>query len=127
MERAKMAEESLKMAAEHERILREIESTDAACIGPTLSLDNIVLQQPEIGSKRKSKEDVYTIIDAEVESTSPRSEQDSGILDVEDEEDDEECDNKDDSREIKRPTERRRMLSAWWPPLRTPCREATAT
>ncbi|XP_060227925.1 exocyst complex component 6B-like isoform X1 [Meriones unguiculatus] len=88
------------------------------------SLDNIVLQQPEIGSKRKSKKDVYTIIDAEMESTNPRSEQDSGILDVEDEE---ECDNKEDSREIKRPTEGRRMLSAWWPPLRTPCREATAT
>ncbi|CAH7129674.1 Exoc6b [Phodopus roborovskii] len=37
MERAKMAEESLETAAEHERILREIESTDTACIGPTLS------------------------------------------------------------------------------------------
>uniref|UniRef100_A0A6I8PD18 Exocyst complex component n=1 Tax=Ornithorhynchus anatinus TaxID=9258 RepID=A0A6I8PD18_ORNAN len=37
MERAKMAEpESLETAAEHERILREIESTDTACIGPTL-------------------------------------------------------------------------------------------
>ncbi|XP_005385640.1 PREDICTED: exocyst complex component 6B isoform X4 [Chinchilla lanigera] len=37
MERAKMAEaESLESAAEHERILREIESTDTACIGPTL-------------------------------------------------------------------------------------------
>ncbi|XP_028618264.1 exocyst complex component 6B isoform X2 [Grammomys surdaster] len=231
MERAKMAEESLETAAEHERILREIESTDTACIGPTLrsvydgeehgrfmekletrirnhdreiekmcnfhyqgfvdsitellkvrgeaqklknqvtdtnrrlqhegkelviameelkqcrlqqrnisatvdklmlclpvlemysklrdqmktkrhypalktlehlehtylpqaqqqrNLDNIVLQQPRIGSKRKSKKDVYTIFDAEVESTSPKSEQDSGILDVEDEEDDEE-------------------------------------
>lgn len=54
------------------------------------NLDNIVLQQPRIGSKRKSKKDVYTIFDAEVESTSPKSEQDSGILDVEDEEDDEE-------------------------------------
>ncbi|XP_076990667.1 exocyst complex component 6B isoform X3 [Tamandua tetradactyla] len=33
----KMAEaESLETAAEHERILREIESTDTACIGPTL-------------------------------------------------------------------------------------------
>lgn len=32
-----MAEaESLESAAEHERILREIESTDTACIGPTL-------------------------------------------------------------------------------------------
>lgn len=32
-----MAEaESLETAAEHERILREIESTDTACIGPTL-------------------------------------------------------------------------------------------
>ncbi|KAK2513008.1 hypothetical protein Q9966_016249 [Columba livia] len=39
MERGKMAElESLETAAEHERILREIESTDTACIGPTLSL-----------------------------------------------------------------------------------------
>ncbi|KAB0363564.1 hypothetical protein FD755_008505 [Muntiacus reevesi] len=38
MERVKMAEaESLETAAEHERILREIESTDTACIGPTLS------------------------------------------------------------------------------------------
>ncbi|KAM4779977.1 exocyst complex component 6B isoform X2 [Corvus hawaiiensis] len=37
MERPKMAElESLETAAEHERILREIESTDTACIGPTL-------------------------------------------------------------------------------------------
>ncbi|XP_035313867.1 exocyst complex component 6B isoform X3 [Cricetulus griseus] len=36
MERAKMADESLETAAEHERILREIESTDTACIGPTL-------------------------------------------------------------------------------------------
>ncbi|XP_044117305.1 exocyst complex component 6B isoform X3 [Neovison vison] len=37
MERGKMAEaESLETAAEHERILREIESTDTACIGPTL-------------------------------------------------------------------------------------------
>ncbi|KAM9212687.1 exocyst complex component 6B isoform 3-T3 [Dugong dugon] len=37
MERDKMAEaESLETAAEHERILREIESTDTACIGPTL-------------------------------------------------------------------------------------------
>ncbi|KAM6313352.1 exocyst complex component 6B isoform 2-T2 [Aegotheles albertisi] len=37
MERAKMVEpESLETAAEHERILREIESTDTACIGPTL-------------------------------------------------------------------------------------------
>uniref|UniRef100_A0A8C4QNA3 Exocyst complex component n=1 Tax=Eptatretus burgeri TaxID=7764 RepID=A0A8C4QNA3_EPTBU len=34
---AKMAEsESLEITAEHERILREIESTDTACIGPTL-------------------------------------------------------------------------------------------
>lgn len=54
------------------------------------NLDNIVLQQPRLGSKRKSKKDVYTIFDTEVESTSPKSEQDSGILDVEDEEDDEE-------------------------------------
>ncbi|XP_042788605.1 exocyst complex component 6B isoform X4 [Panthera onca] len=54
------------------------------------NLDNIVLQQPRIGSKRKSKKDAYTIFDTEIESTSPKSEQDSGILDVEDEEDDEE-------------------------------------
>uniref|UniRef100_A0A8D0JMZ1 Exocyst complex component n=1 Tax=Sus scrofa TaxID=9823 RepID=A0A8D0JMZ1_PIG len=54
------------------------------------NLDNIILQQPRIGSKRKSKKDAYTIFDAEIESTSPKSEQDSGILDVEDEEDDEE-------------------------------------
>ncbi|KAM6179711.1 exocyst complex component 6B isoform 2-T2 [Erethizon dorsatum] len=54
------------------------------------NLDNIVLQQPRIGSKRKSKKDAYTIFDTEMESTSPKSEQDSGILDVEDEEDDEE-------------------------------------
>ncbi|PNI38758.1 EXOC6B isoform 9 [Pan troglodytes] len=39
MERGKMAEaESLETAAEHERILREIESTDTACIGPTLRI-----------------------------------------------------------------------------------------
>ncbi|XP_054557701.1 exocyst complex component 6B isoform X2 [Talpa occidentalis] len=54
------------------------------------NLDNIVLQQPRIGSKRKSKKDTYIIFDTEIESTSPKSEQDSGILDVEDEEDDEE-------------------------------------
>ncbi|XP_076990666.1 exocyst complex component 6B isoform X2 [Tamandua tetradactyla] len=54
------------------------------------NLDNIVLQPPRIGSKRKSKKDAYTIFETEVESTSPKSEQDSGILDVEDEEDDEE-------------------------------------
>nr|XP_036883084.1 exocyst complex component 6B isoform X3 [Manis javanica] len=54
------------------------------------NLDNIILQQPRIGSKRKYKKDAYTIFDTEIESTSPKSEQDSGILDVEDEEDDEE-------------------------------------
>lgn len=47
------------------------------------------MQQPRIGSKRKSKKDAYTIFDTEMESTSPKSEQDSGILDVEDEEDEE--------------------------------------
>lgn len=51
------------------------------------------MQQPRIGSKRKSKKDAYTIFDTEIESTSPKSEQDSGILDVEDEEDDEEVTN----------------------------------
>ncbi|XP_065747436.1 exocyst complex component 6B isoform X3 [Phocoena phocoena] len=54
------------------------------------NLDNIILQQPRIGSKRKPKKDAYTIFDTEIGSTSPKSEQDSGILDVEDEEDDEE-------------------------------------
>ncbi|XP_068420328.1 exocyst complex component 6B isoform X4 [Eschrichtius robustus] len=54
------------------------------------NLDNIILQQPRIGSKRKPKKDAYTIFDTETGSTSPKSEQDSGILDVEDEEDDEE-------------------------------------
>ncbi|XP_040849168.1 exocyst complex component 6B isoform X5 [Ochotona curzoniae] len=54
------------------------------------NLDNVILQQPRIGSKRKSKKEAYTIFDTEIESTSPKSEQDSGILDVEDEEDDEE-------------------------------------
>ncbi|KAF4789320.1 hypothetical protein TURU_152690 [Turdus rufiventris] len=43
MERPKMAElESLETAAEHERILREIESTDTACIGPTLRIMDLV-------------------------------------------------------------------------------------
>lgn len=51
------------------------------------------MQQPRIGSKRKSKKDAYIIFDTEIESTSPKSEQDSGILDVEDEEDDEEVTN----------------------------------
>lgn len=51
------------------------------------------MQQPRIGSKRKYKKDAYTIFDTEIESTSPKSEQDSGILDVEDEEDDEEVNN----------------------------------
>ncbi|KAF3826683.1 hypothetical protein GH733_009208 [Mirounga leonina] len=60
------------------------------CAQQQRNLDNIVLQQPRIGSKRKSKKDAYTIFDTEIESTSPKSEQDSGILDVEDEEDDEE-------------------------------------
>ncbi|KAJ7422364.1 hypothetical protein BTVI_14385 [Pitangus sulphuratus] len=46
MERGKMAElESLETAAEHERILREIESTDTACIGPTLSFLPEVLRE----------------------------------------------------------------------------------
>ncbi|XP_059882375.1 exocyst complex component 6B isoform X3 [Delphinus delphis] len=54
------------------------------------NLDNIIFQQPRIGSKRKPKKDAYTIFDTEIGSTSPKSEQDSGILDVEDEEDDEE-------------------------------------
>lgn len=57
------------------------------------NLDNIILQPPRIGSKRKAKKDAYTIFDTEIESTSPKSEQDSGILDVEDEEDEEEVTN----------------------------------
>ncbi|XP_044518971.1 exocyst complex component 6B isoform X4 [Gracilinanus agilis] len=54
------------------------------------NLDNIISQQPRIGSRKKSKKDAFTSSDTEIESTSPKSEQDSGILDVEDEEEDEE-------------------------------------
>nr|XP_020856656.1 exocyst complex component 6B isoform X1 [Phascolarctos cinereus] len=54
------------------------------------NLDNIISQQPRIGSRKKSKKDAFTSLDTEIESTSPKSEQDSGILDVEDEEEDEE-------------------------------------
>ncbi|XP_074051796.1 exocyst complex component 6B isoform X1 [Macrotis lagotis] len=54
------------------------------------NLDNIISQQPRIGSRKKSKKDAYISLEMEIESTSPKSEQDSGILDVEDEEEDEE-------------------------------------
>ncbi|GLD73993.1 exocyst complex component 6B isoform X1 [Lates japonicus] len=35
---------SIETAAEHERILREIESTDTNCIGPTLRSSSSVVQ-----------------------------------------------------------------------------------
>ncbi|XP_032299947.1 exocyst complex component 6B isoform X4 [Coturnix japonica] len=54
------------------------------------SLDNIVSQHPRISGGKKSKKEACTSSDLEVKNTSPMSEQDSGILDVEDEEEDEE-------------------------------------
>lgn len=47
-------------------------------------------QHPRIGGGKKSKKEVCAGSDLEVKNTSPMSEQDSGILDVEDEEEDEE-------------------------------------
>ncbi|XP_078080642.1 exocyst complex component 6B isoform X1 [Mustelus asterias] len=54
------------------------------------NLDNIVSQQHKVGTGKKVKKDGGIGLDAEVDNTSPMSEQDSGILDVEDEEDEEE-------------------------------------
>ncbi|NWU69590.1 EXC6B protein, partial [Pterocles burchelli] len=54
------------------------------------NLDNIVSQHPRISGGKKSKKDVCASSDLEVKTTSPMSEQDSGILDVEDEDEDEE-------------------------------------
>ncbi|KAH0615690.1 hypothetical protein JD844_025995 [Phrynosoma platyrhinos] len=54
------------------------------------SLDGIVSHPPK-ASGRKPKKDMYASPDPEVKNTSPMSEQDSGILDVEDEEEDEEA------------------------------------
>ncbi|GCB84671.1 hypothetical protein scyTo_0025334, partial [Scyliorhinus torazame] len=54
------------------------------------NLDNIVSQQHKIGTGKKVKKDGGISFDAEVDNTSPMSEQDSGILDVEDEDDEEE-------------------------------------
>ncbi|XP_031409160.1 exocyst complex component 6B-like [Meleagris gallopavo] len=54
------------------------------------NLDNIVSQHPRISGGKKSKKEACAGSDLEVKNTSPMSEQDSGILDVEDEEEDEE-------------------------------------
>ncbi|KAK2513009.1 hypothetical protein Q9966_016250 [Columba livia] len=54
------------------------------------NLDNIVSQHPRISGGKKSKKEVFASSDLEVKNTSPMSEQDSGILDVEDEDEDEE-------------------------------------
>ncbi|XP_068799951.1 exocyst complex component 6B isoform X2 [Struthio camelus] len=54
------------------------------------NLDNIVSQHPRISGGKKSKKEVCANSDLEVKNTSPMSEQDSGILDVEDEDEDEE-------------------------------------
>uniref|UniRef100_A0A8B9VC58 Exocyst complex component n=1 Tax=Anas zonorhyncha TaxID=75864 RepID=A0A8B9VC58_9AVES len=54
------------------------------------NLDNIVSQHPRISGGKKSKKEVCASSDLEVKTTSPMSEQDSGILDVEDEDEDEE-------------------------------------
>ncbi|XP_075276344.1 exocyst complex component 6B isoform X3 [Opisthocomus hoazin] len=54
------------------------------------NLDNIVSQHPRISEGKKSKKEVCASSDLEVKNTSPMSEQDSGILDVEDEDEDEE-------------------------------------
>lgn len=69
------------------------------------------MQQPRVGSKRKSKKDAYTIFDTEIESTSPKSEQDSGILDVEDEEDDEEVTNWESETGVKF---KYSIFEIWW-------------
>ncbi|KAM6429304.1 exocyst complex component 6B isoform 2-T2 [Rhynochetos jubatus] len=54
------------------------------------NLDSIVSQHPRISGGKKSKKEVCASSDLEVKTTSPMSEQDSGILDVEDEDEDEE-------------------------------------
>ncbi|KAM9378173.1 exocyst complex component 6B isoform 2-T2 [Phaethornis superciliosus] len=54
------------------------------------NLDNIVSQHPRISGGKKSKKEICASSDLEVKNTSPMSEQDSGILDVEDEDEDEE-------------------------------------
>ncbi|XP_041877886.1 exocyst complex component 6B [Corvus kubaryi] len=54
------------------------------------NLDNIVSQQPRISGGKKSKKEFSASSELEVKSTSPMSEQDSGILDVEDEDEEEE-------------------------------------
>uniref|UniRef100_A0A8C5NSK8 Exocyst complex component 6B n=1 Tax=Junco hyemalis TaxID=40217 RepID=A0A8C5NSK8_JUNHY len=54
------------------------------------NLDNIVSQQPRIGGGKKSKKEFSASSELEVKNTSPMSEQDSGILDVEDEDEEEE-------------------------------------
>ncbi|NWV73115.1 EXC6B protein, partial [Dasyornis broadbenti] len=54
------------------------------------NLDNIVSQQPRIGAAKKSRKEFSASSELEVKNTSPMSEQDSGILDVEDEDEEEE-------------------------------------
>uniref|UniRef100_A0A803VVQ5 Uncharacterized protein n=1 Tax=Ficedula albicollis TaxID=59894 RepID=A0A803VVQ5_FICAL len=54
------------------------------------NLDNIVSQQPRISGGKKSKKEFSASSELEVKNTSPMSEQDSGILDVEDEDEEEE-------------------------------------
>ncbi|XP_014344915.1 exocyst complex component 6B isoform X1 [Latimeria chalumnae] len=54
------------------------------------NLDNAISQQHRAGSVKKPKKECAVGVDLDVESTSPMSEQDSGILDFEDEEDEEE-------------------------------------
>ncbi|NWI96919.1 EXC6B protein, partial [Pitta sordida] len=54
------------------------------------NLDNIVSQHPRISGGKKPKKEFSASSDLEVKNTSPMSEQDSGILDVEDEDEDEE-------------------------------------
>ncbi|NWY37308.1 EXC6B protein, partial [Sylvia atricapilla] len=54
------------------------------------NLDNVVSQQPRISGGKKSKKEFSASSELEVKNTSPMSEQDSGILDVEDEDEEEE-------------------------------------
>ncbi|XP_027586395.2 exocyst complex component 6B-like, partial [Pipra filicauda] len=54
------------------------------------NLDSIVSQHPRVSGGKKSKKEFCASSDLEVKNTSPMSEQDSGILDVEDEDEDEE-------------------------------------
>uniref|UniRef100_A0A8D0G8F3 Exocyst complex component n=1 Tax=Sphenodon punctatus TaxID=8508 RepID=A0A8D0G8F3_SPHPU len=54
------------------------------------NLDNIVSQHPKLGGGKKIKREICASADLEIKNTSPMSDQDSGILDVEEEDEEEE-------------------------------------